>query len=71
MDRDLALKFIEEKEREIDDICYHISLGHSSSLTVVENSSSLAVVTYEGMGGTPDLREEPLVMIRHDDHSES
>jgi hypothetical protein len=33
MDRDLSLKFIEEKEREVEELCYQLSLIHSSSLT--------------------------------------
>jgi hypothetical protein len=40
MDRDLALKFTEEKEREIEEICHQLSLAHSSSLTAGETSSS-------------------------------
>jgi hypothetical protein len=48
MDRDLALKFIEDKEREIEELCYQLSLAHSSSLTTTETPSSLAAVTHEG-----------------------
>jgi hypothetical protein len=70
MDRDLALKFVEDKEREIEELCYQLSLACSSSLTVVKTPSSLAVVTHEGMSGTHDLREEPLVTIPHEEHSE-
>jgi hypothetical protein len=69
MDRDLALKFIEDKEREIEELCYQLSMAHSSSLTVTETPSSLVVVTHEGMSGTHDLREEPLVTIPHKEHS--
>jgi hypothetical protein len=70
MDRDLSLKFIEDKEREIEDLCYQLSLENSSSLTEEETSPYLVVVTHESMSGTPDLREEPLVMISHEEHSE-
>jgi hypothetical protein len=69
MDRDLALKFIEDKEREIEELCYQLSLAHSSSLTAAETPSYLAVVTHEGMSGTHDLRKEPLVTIPHKEHS--
>jgi hypothetical protein len=69
MDRDLSLNFIEENESEIEDICYHLSLACSSSLKTTKTSSSLVVMTYEGMSGTHDLREMPLVMIPHEDHS--
>jgi hypothetical protein len=33
MDRDLALEFIEDKEREVEELCYQLSLACSSSLT--------------------------------------
>jgi len=33
MDRDIALKFVEEKEREIKELYYQLSFAHSSSLT--------------------------------------
>ena len=68
MDRDLALKFAEDKEREIEKLCYQLSLAHSSSLTT-ETPSSLEVVTHEGMSGPPNLREDPLVMISQKEHS--
>jgi hypothetical protein len=70
MDRDLALKFVEDKERKIEELCYQLSLAHSSLLTTAETSSSLAVVTHESVSGTHDLREEPLVTILHEKHSE-
>jgi hypothetical protein len=69
MDRDLALKFIEDKEREVEELCYQLSLACSSSLTT-ETPSSLAAMTHEGVSGTHDLREEPFVMIPHEEHSE-
>jgi hypothetical protein len=46
-----------------------VDLACSSSL-IVETPSSLAVVTHEGMSGPLDLREEPLVMILYEEHSE-
>ena len=67
-DRDLALKFVEDKEREIKAICYHLSLIHSS-LTTTETTSYLEVVMHESMSGTHNMREEPLVMILHWEHS--
>jgi hypothetical protein len=69
MDRDLALKFTEDKEREVEKLCYQLSLAHSSSLTA-ENQSYLAVMTHEGVSGTHGLREEPLVTILYKEHSE-
>jgi hypothetical protein len=69
MDRDLALKFIEDKEREIEELCYQLSLAHSSSLTATKTSSSLVAMTHESMSGTHDLREEPLVTIPHEEYS--
>jgi hypothetical protein len=70
MDRDLVLKFVEDKEREIEELCYQLSVAHSSSLTTTETPSSLVVVTHEVMSGTHDLREEPLVTIPDEEHSE-
>jgi hypothetical protein len=46
-----------------------VEFGNSSSLTT-KTPSSLEVVTHEGMSGTHDLREEPLVTIFHEEHSE-
>jgi len=68
MDREISLKFTKEKEREVEELCYQLSLECSSSLTV-ETRSSLAVVTHEGMSGTHGLREVPLVMILYEEHS--
>jgi hypothetical protein len=70
MDRDLALKFVEDKEREVEELCYQLSLAHSSSLIATETPSSLEAVTHEGVSDTHDLREEPLVVIPHEEHSE-
>jgi hypothetical protein len=69
MDRDLALKFTEDKEREIEDIYYLLSMTHSSSLTTTTTLSSLAIVMHEIMSDTHDLRKEPLVMIPHKEKS--
>jgi hypothetical protein len=49
MDRDLALKFVEDKEREIEKLCYHLSFPRSSLMTTTKTPSSLAVVAHEGM----------------------
>jgi hypothetical protein len=70
MDRDLSLKFIEDKEREVEELCCQLNLVRSSLLTVAKTPLSLALMTYEGVIGTHDLREEPLVMIPHKEHSE-
>jgi len=67
MDRDLALKFVEDKEREVEELCYQLILACSSSLTT-ETPSSSATVTHEGVSGTHDLREEPLVTVLHEEH---
>jgi hypothetical protein len=68
MDKDLSLKFIEDKEREVEEFCYQLSLARSSSLKA-KTPSSLAVVTHEGVSGPRDFREEPLVTILHEEHS--
>jgi hypothetical protein len=69
MDMDLALKFVEDKEREVEEICYQLILAWSSSLTT-KTPSYLVAATHEGMSGPHDLRDEPLVMIPHEEHSE-
>jgi hypothetical protein len=69
MDRDFALKFTKENKREVEELCYQLISTFSSSLTP-ETPSSLEVVTYEGMIGPHDLKEETLVAIPHKDHSE-
>jgi hypothetical protein len=70
MDMDLALKFVENKEREIEEFFYHLSLAHSSSLKTTKNPSYLVVVTHEGISGTHDSREELLVTISHEENLE-
>jgi hypothetical protein len=68
MDRNLALKFSEDKEREVEELCYQLRLARSSSLTE-KTPTSLAVMIHEGVNGTHDFREESLVMIPHEEHS--
>jgi hypothetical protein len=68
MDRELALNFIEDKEREVEELCYQLSLACSTSLTVAE-TPSLEFMTHEGMSGIHDLREKLLVTIPHEGHS--
>lgn len=69
MDKDLALKFTEDKEREVEELSYQLSVAHSSSLTT-ETQSSLAATTQEGMSDTHGLRKESLVTIPYKEHSE-
>jgi hypothetical protein len=64
MDRDLALNFAKEKEREVEDLCYQLILERSSSLTA-EILSSLVSMTHEDVSGTHYLREDLFVMIPH------
>jgi hypothetical protein len=63
MDRDLALKFIEDKGREIEEFCYQLSMEHSSSLTTTKTPSSLVVLTHEGMSGTHDMRDHESFLL--------
>jgi hypothetical protein len=69
MDRDLVLKFVEDKEREVEELHYQLSVALSSPLTT-GTPSSLAVMTQEGMSVTHDVREEPLMMSLDEEHSE-
>jgi hypothetical protein len=69
MDRYLALNFTKDKEREVEELCYELSLSRSSSLTI-ETPSSLVAMTHEGMSGNHGLREDPLVKIPYEEHSE-
>jgi hypothetical protein len=69
MDTDIALMFVEDKEKEVEELCYRCNLAHASSLTV-ENPSYLEVLTHEGMRDTHYLGEEPLAMIPHEEHLE-
>ena len=65
MDRDLSLKFAEDKARQFEEISYQLILAHSSLLEATKTLSSLVVVTHEDMSGTHGLREEPHMMIFH------
>jgi hypothetical protein len=69
MDRDLVLKFAEDKEREVEELNYQLSVTLCSPLTT-GNPSSLAVVTQEGVSVTHDVREESLMMSPEKEHSE-
>jgi hypothetical protein len=69
MDRDLVLKFVEDKEREVEELHYHPSVALSSPL-IARIPSSLATVIQEGVTVTHDVREEPLMMSPDEDHSE-
>jgi hypothetical protein len=69
MARDLALNFTKDKERGNEDMCYQLSLAHSSSLTTIKTPSYLVVVMHEGMSDTHDLRDTPLVMIPSEEAS--
>ena len=62
MDRDLVLKFVEDKEREVEELHYHPSVALSSPL-IARIPSSLATVIQEGVTVTHDVREDPLMMI--------
>jgi hypothetical protein len=57
MDRDLALKFVEDKDQEVEELHYHLSMEHSSPL-IVGTPSSLTTLTLEGMCATHIEREE-------------
>jgi hypothetical protein len=69
MDRDLVLKFVEDKEREDEELHYQLSVALSSPLTT-GTPSSLTVVTQEDVSVTHDVREEPLMMSPDKEHSE-
>jgi hypothetical protein len=69
MDRDLALKFVEGKAGEVEDLRYQLSLTHSSPLTT-ETPSDLAAMIQAGVSVTHDRREELLVMSSDEESSE-
>jgi hypothetical protein len=69
IDRNISLKFAKDKDMGVEDLFYKLSLEFSSSLTT-KNPSYLASLTHEVMIDTHDLREEPLVMIPHEEHLE-
>jgi len=57
MDRDLDLKFVEDKDQVVKEICYHLSMEISSPL-IVGTPSSLEIVTLEGVCATHTERGE-------------
>jgi hypothetical protein len=61
MDRDLVLKFVEDNEREVEELHYQLSVALSSPL-IAGTPSSLVVMTQEGVSVKHDVREEPLLM---------
>jgi hypothetical protein len=54
MDRDLVLKFVEDEEREVEELHYQLSVALSSPLTA-GIPSSLTAVTQEDMSVTHDV----------------
>jgi hypothetical protein len=62
VDMDLALNFVEDKEREVEELCYQLGLAHSSPL-MKNTPSPLAVVTH-------GVREETLMMSQDEENSE-
>jgi hypothetical protein len=68
MDRDLALKFIEYKAREVEELHYQLSLVRSSPLAT-ETPSDSATIIQAGVSVTHDMREEPLVTSSDEGHS--
>jgi hypothetical protein len=70
MDRDLALKFVEDKEGEVEELLYQLSLVCSSPLTV-ETPSDLATMIQASVSVTHDMRGEPLVTSSNEKHSKS
>jgi hypothetical protein len=69
MDRDLTLRFIEDKEREVEELHYQLGLVHLSPRTK-ETPSDLAAMVQVGMSVMHDEREEPLVTGLDEEHSE-
>jgi hypothetical protein len=69
MDKDLVFKFVEDKEREVEELHYQLSVALSSPLTIV-TPSSLESMTQEGMSFKNDVREEPLMMSLDEEQSE-
>jgi hypothetical protein len=62
VDMDLALNFVEDKEREVEELCYQLGLVHSSPL--MKNTPSSLVVATHG------VREETLMMSQDEEDSE-
>jgi hypothetical protein len=69
MDRDLVLKFVEDKGREVEEINYQLRVALSSPL-IVGTPSSLATMTQEGVSVSLDVREEPLMMSSDEENYE-
>jgi hypothetical protein len=69
MERGLVLEFVEDNEREVEEIHYQLSVALSSPLTV-GIPSSLVVLTQEGVCVKHDVREEPLMMSLKEEQSE-
>jgi hypothetical protein len=60
---------LQESEIQVDELYVELTLAHSSS-SIAEIRSSLAAITHEDVSSTHDLREEPLVMVKHEEHSD-
>jgi hypothetical protein len=69
MDKDFGVKFAEDKDREVEELHYHLSMAHSSQL-MTDTPSSLVVVTQESRSLTHDVREETLMMSQDKEQSE-
>jgi hypothetical protein len=59
---------LQELEIQVDELCVELSLEHSSPSTA-KTQSSMASITHEDVSGTHYLREEPIVMVKHKEHS--
>jgi hypothetical protein len=66
MDRELVLKFVEDKESEVEELHYQLSVTLSSPLTTM-TPSSLESMTQEGMSVKHDVREDPLMMSSNEE----
>jgi len=69
MDKDLALRFVKDKEIEVEELQYELGLVRSSPLTT-ETPSDLTATVQAGMSVTHDEREEPFVTGSNEEHSE-
>jgi hypothetical protein len=69
MDKELVLKFVEDKEREVDELHYQLGLAHYSPL-MTDTPSYLEAVTQENVSLTHDVREETLMMSQDEEQSE-
>jgi hypothetical protein len=59
---------LQKSDIQDDELCGELSLAHSSSSTT-ENQSYMVDITHEDVSGTHFLREEALVMVKHEEHS--